>query len=41
MVSEQWFVDVKEAADASFEAIDSNKINIVPQRFKKTFYQWL
>ena len=41
MVSEQWFVDVKEAADASFEAIDTNKINIVPSRFKKTFYQWL
>ena len=41
MVSEQWFVDVKEAADASVEAIDSNEVNVVPSRFKKTFYQWL
>ncbi len=41
MVSEQWFVDVKEAADAGIKAISEKAINVVPERFNKTFYQWL
>jgi len=41
MVSEQWFVDVKEAADEGIKAISEKAINVVPERFNKTFYQWL
>jgi valyl-tRNA synthetase len=41
MVSEQWFVDVKEAADKSMEAIETKTVNVVPSRFNKTFFQWL
>ena len=41
MISEQWFVDVKKPAEESIKAISENAINVVPERFKKTFYQWL
>ncbi len=41
LVSEQWFVDVKEAAENSIKAISSKAVNVVPERFNKTFYQWL
>ena len=41
MVSEQWFVDVAEAAQAGIKAISEKAINVVPERFNKTFYQWL
>lgn len=40
MVTLQWFVDVKEAAEASSLAIKNKDINIVPSRFEKTFEQW-
>lgn len=41
MVSNQWFVDVQESAYKWIEAIKKKEINIVPERFNKTFYQWL
>jgi len=41
MVSEQWFVDVKEPAEVAIKCISDKTINIVPERFNKTFYRWL
>jgi len=41
MVSNQWFVDVSQASLYSKKAIEQNEINVVPERFKKIFYQWL
>ncbi len=41
MVSLQWFVDVSEAAQASIEAVKSWVVKIHPDRFNKTYFDWL
>jgi len=41
MTSLQWFVDVSEAAKASIEAVKSWVVKIHPDRFNKTFFEWL
>lgn len=41
MVSEQWFVNVDEAAQKSTDYIKNNEINVYPERFKKTFFDWM
>ncbi len=41
MVSTQWFVDVKEMAEAALEAVRDGRIEIIPERFKKVYYNWM
>lgn len=41
MLTKQWFVDVKEAAAKTLDTIDSNETEIIPEKFKDTFHQWL
>lgn len=41
MVSNQWFVDVNQAAAKSIEYVNNKQTTIIPERFNKTFFQWL
>ena len=41
MISKQWFVDVKEFAQKSIEAVRNWDTKILPERFNKTFFDWL
>ncbi len=41
-LSKQWFVKMKPLADASLNNQETdNKVNFVPERFEKTFRQWM
>jgi valyl-tRNA synthetase len=41
MVSTQWFVRMKPLAELGLEAVRSDRIKIVPERFTKVYYNWL
>ena len=41
MLSQQWFVDVNDAAAETLEWIDQKKIIVSPDRFVQTFHHWL
>ncbi len=41
MISEQWFVKIQPLADAALAAVKDGRIKIVPERFEKTYYNWL
>jgi valyl-tRNA synthetase len=41
MVSTQWFVDIKDMADAALQAVRGGRIEIIPERFKKVYYNWM
>ncbi len=41
MVSTQWFVDVKEMAKAALKVVREGEIEIIPERFKKVYYNWM
>ena len=41
LVSKQRFVDVKEYADKSVEAVKTGETIIHPARFNKTFFDWM
>ena len=41
MVSKQWFVDAKPLADMGLAAVRNERIEIVPKRFEKVYYNWL
>ncbi len=41
MVSTQWFIDIKEMAEAALEAVRDVRIEIIPERFKKVYYNWM
>lgn len=41
LVSKQWFVKTKPVAKAAIRAVKSGKIKIIPERFEKTYFQWL
>ncbi len=41
MVSTQWFVKIKPMADMGLEAVRSGRIEIIPERFTKVYYNWL
>ncbi len=41
LVSTQWFVKMRELADAGLEAVRSGQIRIIPERFTKVYYHWL
>ncbi|RJP48263.1 MAG: valine--tRNA ligase [Anaerolineaceae bacterium] len=41
MISEQWFVKIEPLAEAALAAVKDGRIKIVPERFEKTYYNWL
>ncbi|MBL8101678.1 MAG: valine--tRNA ligase [Anaerolineales bacterium] len=41
MISEQWFVTIEPLAKAGLDAVRDGRIKIVPERFEKTYYNWL
>jgi valyl-tRNA synthetase len=41
MVSTQWFVKMESLAAAGIEAVRDGRIQIVPDRFAKVYYNWL
>src|SRR5215216_6542126 len=41
MISTQWFVTIEPLAKAALEAVKDGRIKIVPDRFEKTYYNWL
>ena len=40
-ISDQWFVAMKELAKPAIEAVKSGKTKFVPQKFEKTYFNWL
>ena len=41
MISTQWFVKIELLAEAALEAVKDGRIKIVPERFEKTYFNWL
>lgn len=41
ILSTQWFYNVEESSNKVADAFEKNIISIYPERFKKTFLQWL
>jgi valyl-tRNA synthetase len=41
MVSTQWFVSMEPLAKPAIEAVRDGRIQIVPERFEKVYYNWL
>jgi valyl-tRNA synthetase len=41
MISTQWFIDVQEMADNALRAVQKGRIEIIPERFKKVYYNWM
>jgi valyl-tRNA synthetase len=41
MISTQWFVRMEPLAEPALEAVRSGQIQIVPERFRKVYYNWL
>ncbi len=40
-LSRQWFVKAKPLAEKAIEAVDSGQTRIVPEIWKKTYYDWM
>ena len=40
-VSTQWFVKMKPLAEPAIEAVRTGKTKFVPERFEKTYYNWM
>ena len=41
MISTQWFVSMEPLAKAALQAVRQGRIQIVPERFTKVYYNWL
>jgi len=41
LVSEQWFMDVKDAANAALESVRSGRISFTPERWATVWEHWL
>ncbi len=41
LVSEQWFVRIKPLAKPAIEVVRDGRIEIIPERFTKVYYNWL
>lgn len=41
MISTQWFVTIEPLAKAALDAVREGRIRIVPERFEKTYFNWL
>ncbi len=40
-ISEQWFVKMKEITKPAIEAVKSGKVRFVPQKYEKTYLNWV
>ena len=40
-ISDQWFVSMKELAKPAIDAVKEGKTRFVPQKFEKTYFNWL
>ena len=40
-ISEQWFVKMKEITQPAIDAVKSGKIRFVPQKYEKTYFNWV
>ncbi|MCD6471106.1 valine--tRNA ligase [bacterium] len=41
LISEQWFVKMKELAQPAIEVVKKNKIKFIPKRYKKIYLNWM
>jgi valyl-tRNA synthetase len=41
IVSKQWFISMKELAKPAIDAVKEGKIKFVPERFDKTYFNWM
>lgn len=41
IVSKQWFVDMKPLAKPAIDAVRNGEIKFVPERFDKTYFNWM
>jgi valyl-tRNA synthetase len=41
LLSEQWFVSMKELAEPALKAVREGKITFTPKHWEKTYYHWL
>jgi valyl-tRNA synthetase len=41
MISTQWFVNVAPLAEKALEAVKDGRIEVIPERFKKVYYNWM
>ena len=41
MISTQWFVDIAPLAEQALQVVRDGQIEIIPERFKKIYYNWL
>ncbi len=41
LVSKQWFVKMKPLAEPAIKAVKDNKIEFIPRRFEKTYFNWI
>ena len=41
LVSKQWFVQMKPLAEPAIEAVRSGAVKFVPERFSKTYFNWM
>ncbi len=40
-ISKQWFVKMQPLAEPAIEAVRGGDIKLIPQRFEKTYYNWM
>ena len=41
IVSKQWFVKMKPLAEPAIKAVKSKKVEFIPKRFEKTYFNWM
>jgi len=41
MISTQWFVDIAPLAEKALKVVRDGEIEIIPERFRKVYYNWL
>ncbi len=41
LISEQWFIKMKQLAEAAVQVVKEGKIKIIPKRFEKNYFNWL
>ena len=41
LVSTQWFVQIEPLAKAAIEAVRDGRITIIPERFRKVYFNWM
>jgi len=40
-ISMQWFVNIKPLAEKAIKAVKDDNIKIIPERFNKTYFEWM